>query len=49
MSPLVGPAAGVTEHEHRNSVFLPSDEPFVVDLDDQVVPPVITAEQRDRS
>lgn len=40
--PMMGGAglAGV-EREHRNNVFIPSDEPFVVEHGDDVVPPVL--------
>ena len=45
MSPMggFGGGAGVgdSDHEHRNNVFIPSDEPFVVDEGDDVVPPVL--------
>jgi hypothetical protein len=44
MGPLVGAAGGAADHEHRNSRFLPSDEPFTPALEDHVVPPVITSE-----
>jgi hypothetical protein len=41
--PLAGLPAGLggERREHRGTVFLPSDEPFLVDLGDQVVEPVI--------
>jgi hypothetical protein len=44
MSPMgggFGGGAGGEDHEHRNNVFIPSDEPFVVDEGDDVVPPVL--------
>lgn len=43
MSPMGGGfgGAGESDHEHRNNVFIPSDEPFVVDEGDDVVPPVL--------
>jgi hypothetical protein len=43
--PLLGTAGlAAAEREHRNSVFLPSDEPFVVQDGDDVVPPVLGQE-----
>ncbi|HEV7788180.1 MAG TPA: hypothetical protein VGP05_04140 [Pseudonocardia sp.] len=41
--PMGGPAtgAGGQDREHRNTTFIPSDEPYVVDLDDDVVPAVL--------
>jgi len=44
MSPMgggFGGGAGGEDHEHRNNVFVPSDEPFVVEEGDDVVPPVL--------
>ncbi|HEX4362074.1 MAG TPA: PPE domain-containing protein, partial [Pseudonocardia sp.] len=46
MSPMGGGfggagGAGDSDHEHRNNVFIPSDEPFVVEEGDDVVPPVL--------
>jgi len=46
MSPMGGGfggagGAGDSDHEHRNNVFVPSDEPFVVEEGDDVVPPVL--------
>jgi hypothetical protein len=29
------------QREHRNTVYIPSDEPFAVDDGDDVVPPVL--------
>ncbi|WP_445187768.1 hypothetical protein ACTXG6_11520 [Pseudonocardia sp. Cha107L01] len=39
--PMGGPGAGGQDREHRNTTFIPSDEPYVVDLDDDVVPAVL--------
>jgi hypothetical protein len=36
-----GGGAGGQDREHRNTTFIPSDEPYVVDLDDDVVPAVL--------
>jgi hypothetical protein len=42
MSPMMGGAGGLGggDRQHRNTVFIPSDEPFVVEFDD-VAPPVL--------
>jgi hypothetical protein len=41
MSPMMGAAGrGGEERPHRNSTFIPSDEPFLVEFDG-VVPPVL--------
>jgi len=34
MPPIGGATAGKHEREHRNNVFIPSDEPFCVAFDD---------------
>jgi hypothetical protein len=39
--PMGGPGAGGQDRAHRNTTFIPSDEPYVVDLDDDVVPAVL--------
>jgi hypothetical protein len=36
-----GAGAGGQDREHRNTTFIPSDEPYVVELDDDVVPAVL--------
>jgi hypothetical protein len=40
----MGGGVGGQQREHRNNVFVPSDEPFAVALGDDVVPPVLDAE-----
>jgi hypothetical protein len=40
----MGGGMGSQQREHRNNVFVPSDEPFAVALGDDVVPPVLDAE-----
>ncbi|WP_028926769.1 hypothetical protein [Pseudonocardia acaciae] len=42
--PALG-ARGPDEREHRNNVFIPSDEPFAIRLDDEIVEPVLGAER----
>jgi len=41
LSPMGGAGQRGQDQEHRNNVFIPSDEPFVVDEGDDVVPPVL--------
>lgn len=40
MPPLITGSGGkdTNEHFHRNGVYIPSDEPFVVGFDDDVLP-----------
>ena len=46
MPPMLGGALpGGTDREHRNNVFIPSDEPFAARLDDDVIPPVLGIEE----
>ena len=40
MAGMSGGGGKPEEREHRNNVFLPSDEPFLVEFEDEV-PPVI--------
>jgi hypothetical protein len=40
-----GSLAGQQQRNRRNDIYLPSDDPYAVDVDDDVVPPVLGLEE----
>ena len=44
MGGMGGMGTGGKDREHRNNIYLPSDDPFHVDISDEVVPAVLTNE-----